>query len=382
MSMTAKQTKKLKTYLSLAEPRVGPMPLASLPSIRELLLCGPEDILDLARRLGAPAEQDYALIPGTEEHPRVLLVAHVDTVRHPLLHPEQLKHERGVIWTADDHPLGADDRAGVWACLQARHWLISNGHPAPPVLLTDGEECGGIGVGAVVQNDALAHLADSLHLIVEPDRAGADEFVTYSGQLPLEIIEYCGSWGYHEGVGSYSDIADLITAYRVPAINLSVGYYEQHTGNEYLVTDHMERCARILAQMCIDPPETKLEQERSRHDRYDAWGYGDDWMEAGASGGWMPRSARWGLLEEIDSAVDEGFGERGTLCGECGASWVSCACGHVAATLTARLSPEALDLLLMDGGEYGYLYADDELYATLFEAVEDEGGDENTEPTP
>jgi len=160
----------------------------------------------------------YLYLHGTGNP--LCLVAHLDTVRgtdklHPYVVNSIMRNKGGV--------LGADDRAGVYSLYRLLEICAEDGVPFPSVLLTFGEECGGIGVKQFIA-DFNKPPADTT-MFIELDRQGANEYVYYSGSLPAEIRSYVESWGFVEAHGSYSDITDLTAAYHVPSVNLSGGYY-------------------------------------------------------------------------------------------------------------------------------------------------------------
>jgi hypothetical protein len=167
-------------------------------------------------------------MPRKKGNPRVCLVAHIDTVfaRPPRMVLHDSRH--GVYWSPDG--LGADDRAGVYACNLLRQ------HTGCMVLLTDGEERGGIGAHEACQ--AYPECFNNIRLFVEIDRRGRAEMVFYAGEPP-EFRRFIGGFGFHERNGSFSDISVLVPNFGIPGVNLSVGYYGQHSTSEYLVTKHL-----------------------------------------------------------------------------------------------------------------------------------------------
>jgi hypothetical protein len=68
---------------------------------------------------------------------------------------------------------------------------------------------------------------------VEIDRRGCGEMVFYNNE-PLEFRDKIRRFGFHEEHGSFSDISILGPAIGIPAVNLSAGYYLEHSPGEYL----------------------------------------------------------------------------------------------------------------------------------------------------
>lgn len=330
--------KKSKSYIKeIAHPQV--VYTTPLDSLRDFLLAGEEQILrQFAEMAGAIHEPGfYTFIPGAGP---LLLVAHVDTVRSRQLKPKDLVFKHGVYSTADQNPLGADDRAGVYAI----HTLVKMLPAAerPHILLTDGEESGGYGVDRFIKDQVLDSYTGDLNMLIEFDRMGADEAVTYSGDLPDYIATYLEDRGWRTGHGSYTDIASLIDVYKVPGVNLSVGYYNQHTGAETLVVDLLEMTISRALKIIKDPPTEKHIQEDDVW--YGSWygmsereGGDDRWREI-----WEQDKDEDPQLEDVQWALDA----IETTCNVCMEDWHQCSCGSVADQLYAILWDDELQVLI------------------------------------
>jgi hypothetical protein len=187
---------------------------------------------------------DYIYVIGDTDRCPYCLVAHMDTVRDESK-PIDLKKTRNVI-TNRRGILGADDRAGVYAISK----IIERLDALPSILLTHGEESGGLGAIQFV-HDRIWSGKDTL--FIELDRKGGNEYVTY-GYRPNKVLRrYLGSFGYIENHGTFSDIAILTEDLEVPGVNLSVGYYDQHTHRERLHLDELEMTIQRVAAMCREP---------------------------------------------------------------------------------------------------------------------------------
>jgi len=177
----------------------------------------------------------------------ICLVAHIDTVRPKgKLKLEQAKriirNKKGV--------LGADDRAGVYGVIELLRRCKKQGISYPSVLFTNHEEIGGVGVKVFIDDFIKTLPFQNTHLFIEMDRCNANQYVYYSEYLPDEVKTYVESFGFVESYGSYSDIADLTDIFSIPSVNLSIGYYEQHTKNERLHLDEMNlTISRVFAML-------------------------------------------------------------------------------------------------------------------------------------
>lgn len=184
-----------------------------------------------------PVKQD-GFVYAKGEIP-VLLVAHLDTVfkRPPEIILYDNEHD---IMTASGG-LGGDDRCGVFAILKILKEM------KPYVLFTEKEEVGGIGAKKVV--DKLKK--PNVKYMIEFDRQGENDCVFYDcGNF--EFIEYIESFKFETELGIFSDISILGPAWDIAAVNISSGYYNEHTYNEYIkvreLLTNIERVKEILKE--------------------------------------------------------------------------------------------------------------------------------------
>lgn len=226
---------------------------------------------------------NYVIACGTSP---IALVAHVDTVSWGTKgmtlawNKNVLRNEQGI--------LGADDRAGVFGILEAvrkaKHLKLA----MPTIIFTNHEESGGRGVKQFIKDKVFT--GEDINLFVELDRKGCNEYVFYTSSLPKQVMDYVESFGFCKREGSYSDIMDLAFAYKIPAVNLSVGYYSQHTQAETLHWDEMWLTINRVVEMLVDPipvlyrlSETDCRSWAGGYSRYTGnyhggnYGYGADY---------------------------------------------------------------------------------------------------------
>lgn len=184
--------------------------------------------------------KDFIFVKGDKGTP-FTIVAHVDTL--PRKRVELI--QRGNIITNRHGLLGADDRAGVYAALQ----IYKQAAIKPHLLFTDKEESGGLGAKEVVK---YLHKPEGTRLLIELDRQSCNEYVTYQPQKE-QVHNYIKKFGFVEGWGSYSDIADIAPAWQCASVNLSVGYYDQHSKDERLHIDETQLTINRVLQMIQDP---------------------------------------------------------------------------------------------------------------------------------
>jgi tripeptide aminopeptidase len=235
------------------------------PLLETLLLQDDLDLLaDCASKLRGMGyavieNQDYVWgIPKGEVIP-VCLTAHVDTRRIEGV-PIQLVQTGDVIANANGI-LGADDRAGIYALYTLLDRQQAQGGAMPVVLFTNGEERGGIGARAFIEDGYVAE-APYLKLFIGLDRKGANEFVYYSAYLPDEVRDLVERHGMVEAIGSFSDVMLLTEATEIPHVNVSVGYMREHTPSETLNTTWLQaQIDRVQAMLNDEIPDTRVESQ-------------------------------------------------------------------------------------------------------------------------
>jgi hypothetical protein len=154
----------------------------------------------------------------------ILLVAHLDTV-----HREQVKticysHGKKIIMSPEG--IGGDDRAGVYMILQ----IIKERRCH--ILFCEDEEDGGIGAHAFIRSD----ITPEVNYIVEMDRRGSNDAVFYDCENP-DFTDFVCSFGFVEDYGSFSDISVVAPHLGIAAVNISAGYYSEHSQHEYVDMD-------------------------------------------------------------------------------------------------------------------------------------------------
>lgn len=189
----------------------------------------------------------------------VLLVAHMDTV-----HKEQCKdivNTNGRL--SSPQGIGGDDRCGIFMIMNIVKDLQCS------VLLCEDEENGGIGArkfvnakckkvgekGEIIETSYIDRL--DVNFMIEFDRKGSNDAVFYSGDNKEFIDFVTDVTGFKFATGTYSDISTLMPAAKLSAVNMSCGYYNAHTTNEYVVYDEMmdniEAAKVLIKEECKEP---------------------------------------------------------------------------------------------------------------------------------
>lgn len=170
---------------------------------------------------------------STQLQNRVCFMAHHDTV-HKTDGRQKVVYDPHRKYAYVDHNecLGADCTTGVWLILE----MIRNKVDGLYIVHT-GEECGGIGSGAIVKERP--DWLKQIDFAISFDRFGTNSIITHQmGQrccsesfssdlesiLNLNLVSDSG--GVYTDSYEYCDIVSECT-------NISVGYYNQHTKSEY-----------------------------------------------------------------------------------------------------------------------------------------------------
>ena len=182
-------------------------------------------------------EDQYIIAEG--ELP-ICLIAHLDTVfTYPPNESDFLYDpEKQILWTP--HGTGFDDRAGVSAILE-----ILNAGYRPSIIFTQGEEALGIGANTLVCKYKRSPFK-KCNALIELDRMGEKDCVFYQCDNP-EFTEYIERFGYEKSLGSFSDISVIAPAWKIAAVNLSIGYLDEHTVAERL---NIEWYQNSISRLC------------------------------------------------------------------------------------------------------------------------------------
>lgn len=181
------------------------------------------------------------------------LVAHLDTVFNQ---PNYIFENDGVLTAKDG--LGADDRAGVYSILH----LINNGY-RPTVIMLEDEEVGGVGAKKFVRD----YKEIPVNFLLELDRQDVDDAVFYDcGNI--EFQSYICEFGFTLNYGSFSDISILAPHFDLGAVNLSIGYFGQHTKKEMLVVGAMLKTIKKVESILLDDCDERFDHQEVRFQRY------------------------------------------------------------------------------------------------------------------
>lgn len=208
--------------------------------------------------------------------------------------------------------LGADDAAGAYIMLR----MIEENYPGTYVF-HNAEEIGCLGSKAIADNDYSVggyDLQDDFTHAIAFDRKGTSDFiykqldeVMCSGECTADLITRLSSRGlnYRREIGLVTDTA-MYADYVQECINLSVGYYDEHTAEERLDSGHVD----LLLDTILADRELFTGLPVARDNTVHDFGDGDSWY--GATTRTDLPSTILGLIEEYPMAIadllEEQFG--------------------------------------------------------------------------
>lgn len=193
----------------------------------------------------------------------VLLVAHMDTVHENL--PDQIFYSDVDDILSSPNGIGGDDRCGIYMVFEVlKRYNCS-------VLFTEDEERGCIGAHKFAKTPLAKNL--EFNYIIEFDRKGNNDAVFYDCDNP-DFEDFITKEFFKTSWGTCSDISVIAPTLGVAAVNLSCGYYNAHTKEEYVVFYEMkkviEEACKILERTTEDD---KFEYIEAEYD-YSWAGYG------------------------------------------------------------------------------------------------------------
>ena len=188
-----------------------------------------------------------------------LLLAHLDTINShhgSLIKPEDMAYNEALNslcvapWANPEVMcLGADDRAGLTIIAK-----LLNSKAKFNVLFTTDEEIGCVASDYIVSHKELAGLADYTSCLIQIDRGNHQgsfkECVFYqydytkNNDFLNKITEY-----FEVANGTFTDIAVLGEYFNKPSVNVSAGYKNEHTREEYVDINVMEYVYNAVLDM-------------------------------------------------------------------------------------------------------------------------------------
>lgn len=188
------------------------------------------------------------------------VVAHMDTIQ-TFTKPRELYINKGIIksrYISTHEPCGlnADDCNGILVALQLLETL-----PNLKVCFTVEEEIGGNGAEEAANN--YEFFSDVIYLI-QADRRGANDLIIHtngiecaSSQFVKDIKPLCDKYYYVEDWGTFTDVGVLAENLELSGVNVSCGYYHEHTVNECCNIAELENCLNFIHDIIISLKDKK-----------------------------------------------------------------------------------------------------------------------------
>ena len=186
--------------------------------------------------------EEYIAVKGTIP---IVLVAHLDIVFSDKYRKDILivhDKEQQILWSPQG--LGTDDRAGVFTILT----LLEETELRPHILFTTNEETEATGALAVANKSIKEKLFGKVSYVIELDRQGFLEAVYYECNNP-EFENYINNFGFNTEIGTFTDISIICPEWEVAGVNLSVGYYYEHSFAEHFYFDAWYHTYKRLIEM-------------------------------------------------------------------------------------------------------------------------------------
>jgi hypothetical protein len=170
--------------------------------------------------------------------------------------------------------LGADDKNGLWIALKCLQTF-----DVIKVAFFVGEEIGCVGSSKCDMN----FFADA-RFVVEPDRRGGNDLITeiscmdIASEAFLNSFDYA-SFGYKKTSGMMTDVLELTErGIGVACINMSCGYYNPHTDEEFTVISDLLNALDLVEHIittCTDVyPHDATYSYGGKYGKHYGYGYG------------------------------------------------------------------------------------------------------------
>lgn len=149
------------------------------------------------------------------------------------------------IHTGEQTVLGADDCVGICCALQMLYEFDDL-----KVIFTVEEEIGGNGADAAIYN---INFFTDISFLIQVDRRGKSDLITHTNGYDITSEEFLkdiegimDQYGYSKNTGTFTDVGTLSHNMLISGVNVSCGYYNEHTRNEYCILPEVEDCFNFV----------------------------------------------------------------------------------------------------------------------------------------
>jgi putative aminopeptidase FrvX len=143
--------------------------------------------------------------------------------------------------------IGLDDKVGVYIALE-----VLRRKPNVKVFLSVMEEMGGVG-----SYKAQTEFFDDCAYLIQCDRRGCGDFIWHTNGLCIASDEFiadayvkvASKYGYELARGTFTDVGIISSRTNLSGVNLSCGYYYEHTNREVGVIPAIGNCFNIVFEL-------------------------------------------------------------------------------------------------------------------------------------
>ena len=263
------------------------------------------------------------------------VVAHTDTV-HDIEKALHVVEVDGVLLSVNDKyercGIGGDDKVGIFVALET----LRNTDACKVAFFRDEE------VGCVGSKLADMKFFDDVAFVMQCDRQGYEDFVNeifytklYSEEFSNAIQGLLYKYGRVESDGGMTDVYQLAdNGIGVCVANMSCGYYDPHSDNEYIVINEVFASADFVQELCNNLGDSRWEispieresypKKSSLSSRYMEDLYDDSYREYGKGkvnrtyNQHLPDDWTWGDEEYNDKVNQGGYLIKDAVCKCCG----------------------------------------------------------------
>ncbi len=214
----------------------------------------------------------YVIKGESDAYPCV--VAHTDTV-HDIEKEFHVKRHRDVLYAINEKyervGIGGDDKVGIFVALQA---LINTDNIK--VAFFRDEEVGCVGSGVA----DMSFFSD-VGFVLQCDRKGYADFVSsiystklYSDEFSEAVKPFLSQYDRVEADGGLTDVYQLTkNGLEVSVANMSCGYYDPHTDNEYIIISEVYATADFVQDVIDNLGGTKFTIKAEDREVLSKFGY-------------------------------------------------------------------------------------------------------------
>jgi tripeptide aminopeptidase len=206
------------------------------------------------------------------------MVCHIDTV-HSINDNVRIVRTGDKMFAIDSSNchrigIGGDDKVGIYITL----CCLRKFDNFKAVFFLDEE------VGCVGSGQADFSFFDDSTLVLECDRRGYGDFVTNISGTKLsddtlidDIQHILDEFKFVTCNGGITDVGEIAENTDVQVANMSCGYYEPHSDNEYIVISEVEKVKRMCMKILASTQLKKYTMPKDSRVTYYDYGYGDGW---------------------------------------------------------------------------------------------------------